>query len=299
MNINVINIVRDISLICPKNLDIVEYGISCKGLTSKKICYNCINNWRTLREILRNKPKNWRFSLNATLTTLGYKIKFFSVLFNLFLFNNASINVVASKLMNTILSVNVDPQKVKTINITPISSKTLRNNLIKRKQILFLIPSYDASHKGLEFVLNLTKRIPKEYKVVIAGKKLPKKKLKKYMSKTINLDRTTGKDLDNLFQESEITLIPTFCTEAFGRVIVESILNKTPVISSPNCGANEFFENKDFVKVIPLIQAKWVRAIKALSEKPPFISESDIEQISDQFSVEKSIKDFIALIENL
>ena len=58
--IPVINIIRDTSLICPKYLDIIDYGNSCPGLKSKKICYSCIDNWRTLRVLLGNKPKGWQ-----------------------------------------------------------------------------------------------------------------------------------------------------------------------------------------------------------------------------------------------
>lgn len=291
----VINMIRDTNLICPKNVDIFNYGTSCKGLKNKKICDDCINRWRTLREIIGNRPIKWRFTLNSIITTLGYKARYYVALFNLYLFNHATINIVASNLMKTILSSNVDPKKIKVMNITPIMRKDIPKDLKKENNILFLIPKSDPSPKGLEFVLGLSKRIPADYKILIVGQLLPKLKTAKYNTKILNIERVTGRELDKLYQTSKITIMPTFCTEAFGRVIAESILNKTPVISSPNCGANEFFQNKDYVKIVPLIQTKWEKTIKELVENTPVISDSDIKQILNQFSIEKCISDFILL----
>jgi len=240
--IPVINIIRDTSLICPKYLDIVDYGNSCPGLKSKDICYSCINYWRTLRVLLGNRPKGWQNSLKSTYSTLGYKILYFICRMQLYVFNKASINLVASNLMKSILSNNLRSEKIKVLNITPIEKKEIPSSINKKNQLLYLIPSYDASHKGLNFVFNLSKYIPNNYRIIIVGKILAPNKIREFQSKIINYGFTTGKQLDYLFQSSKITIVPTFCTEAFGRIIIESIINKTPVISSPNCGANSFFD---------------------------------------------------------
>jgi len=297
--VKVINIIRDTNLICPKNVDIFNYGIACKGLENKKICSDCINRWRTLRELIGNKPPKWRFTLSSIFTTLGYKARYYIARFNLYLFEHATINIVASNLMKNILSSNINPKKIKVMNITPIMRKTIPKDLKKENRILFLIPKSDPSPKGLEFVLNLSKRIPADYKILIAGKILPKLKHAKYNTNILNIERVTGRELDRLYQKSKIALMPTFCTEAFGRVIAESILNYTPVISSPNCGANEFFQNKDYVKIVPLKPIKWEKAIKDMVENTPIILNSDIKQILSQFSIEKCIGDLTILINRL
>ena len=292
----VINMIRDPVLICPKNVDIFNYGIACKGLENKKICIDCINRWRTLREIIGNKPPKWRFTLSSMLTTLGYKARYYVARFNLYLFNHATINIVACNLMKSILSSNLNPNKIKVMNITPIMRKDIPKDLKKENNILFLIPKSDPSPKGLEFVLSLSKRIPANYKILIVGKILPKLKTVKYNTKILNIERVSGRDLDKLYQTSKIALMPTFATEPFGRVIIESIVNKTPVISSPNCGANEFFQNKDYVKIEPLTLAKWEKTIKEMIENTPIISDSDIKQTLNQFSIEKCISDIVLLI---
>jgi len=295
----VINMIRDPVLICPKNVDIFNYGTACKGLINKKTCDDCINRWRTLREIIGNKPPKWRFTLKSILTTIGYKARYYVSRFNLYLFNYATINIVACNLMKSILSSNLNPNKIKVMNITPIMRKDIPKDLKKENNILFLIPKSDPSPKGLEFVLRLSKRIPANYKILIVGKILPKLKTAKYNTKILNIERVSGKDLDKLYQTAKLTLMPTFATEPFGRVIPESILNNTPVISAPHCGANEFFQNKDFVKIVPLKQNLWAKAIKEMIENIPIISNSDIKRILNQFSIEKCINDFTLLVNRL
>ena len=108
-----------------------------------------------------------------------------------------------------------------------------------------------------------------------------------------------GKQLDELFQNSKITLVPTFCTEAFGRVIIESIINNTPVISSPNCGANSFFKNKDYLAVVPLKNSLWINKINEFIENPPEITINDINSLYKQFSLSKSKRDFSDLIKSM
>ena len=94
-------------------------------------------------------------------------------------------------------------------------------------------------------------------------------------------------------------MVPTFCTKAFRRVIIESIINNTPVISSPNCGANSFFKNKDYLAVVPLKDSLWINKINEFIENPPEITISDIDSIYEQFSLSRSKKDFSDLIKSM
>ena len=297
--IPIINIIRDLSLFCPKHVDIIAYGKSCPGLKNRKTCFNCIDYWRSLRVIIGNKPNNWQYSLRAALNSVGYKLRYFYCKINLKILNFASINIVASELMRLRLIQNVNPNKILVVNITPIKPITLSNLNQKADQLLFLIPSFEASHKGLDFILKLALDLPEGFKIIIAGKKLMKKQLKGLNNKVVNLDQIFGLELENLYQCSKITLMPTFCTEAFGRVIIESLMNKTPVISSPNCGANDFFINKEFLKVIPIKLNLWKKAIIEMIKKPPVITNQDIEEIYSLFSVNKSENDFLKLIKRL
>ena len=206
--------------------------------------------------------------------------------------------VIASELMKNILSNHIDKDKMKIINITPIK-RSLSTDSIRKNQLLFVIPSFEASHKGLDFISRLSKLIPIDYKILIVGGKLPLSELGLSSSKIINYGQVSKTELDSIYQQSKITLVPTFCNEAFGRVIIESIGNKTPVISSPNCGANSSFKNKDFLAVVPLKISLWVNKINELIENPPEITIIDINSLYEQFSLSKSKKDFSDLIKSM
>jgi len=297
--IPIINIIRDISLFCPKHVDIIAFGKACPGLKSRKICFTCMDYWRSLRVLIGNKPINWQYSLRAALNSIGYKFRYFTCKINLKILNLSSINVVASELMRLRLIQNVKPHKVSVVNITPVKKVRLPNLNSKTDQLLMLIPSFEASHKGLNFILKLSSYLPEGFVIIIAGKKLTKSQLQGLEKKIINLDQIFGIELEKLYQCSKITLMPTFCTEAFGRVIIESIINKTPVISSPNCGANAFFKDKEFVKVIPLKLGLWAKAIDEIINNPPEITNQDIEDIYSLFSIDKNENDFLKLINKL
>jgi len=296
----VINIVRDTSDICPKNVDIINYGEACPGLVNRKICYDCINYWRTLRILIGNKPKEWQYSLNSSLSTILYKTKYFLCKFTLFLINHATINLVASDLMKSIVSENVNPNKILVKNITPIRDINIIISPIKKEtQLLFIIPSYEASYKGLDFVLKLSQFIPENYKIVIVGGIIPFDKIKDKKSRIINYGRVETKDLNLLYRNSVITLVPSFSTEAFGRVVIESILNKTQVITSQNCGVNSFFKDKEFLKVLPIKLDLWIKQVKEMIEKPTKITDDDVHEVYSQFSTEEFMKEFSILIKKI
>jgi glycosyltransferase involved in cell wall biosynthesis len=294
MKIPIVNIIRDPTLICPKDIDIVSYGKSCSGLKNRKTCFNCINDWRTLRNFLEIGVKGKEQSLKTTIATIYYKVRYFITRFNLKLLNYATINLVGSNLMKLIIETNVKSNEVKVLNITPLKRKKILTSYPKKNQLLFLIPDYKEYHKGLEFVLRLAKFIPENYNIIIAGRSL---KINKNLgSKIINMGYVVGEELVKLFQESKITLVPSFWTEAFGRVIIESLTNKTPVISSPNCGANQFFDEKEYLKIVPLNLPLWIKSINQIIENPPVINDDDVTQIFNLFSIKKSISDLSHLI---
>ena len=297
--IPVINIIRDTHLICPKKADIIDYGVSCKALIDKKTCYKCINYWRSLRILIGNRPNGWQKNYKANISTIGYKIRYFICKLNIFIFNQSTLNLVASNLMKSFLSNQIDPKKLKIINITPIKRKELNRKIEKKNQLIFMVPSYNPSHKGLNFVLRLSRKLSENYKILIVGNKLTKEVLAKgNESKIINLGHVKKDRLDELYKESIVTLVPSFVNEAFGRIIIESLLNGTQVISSPNCGATFFFENKNFIQQQPLKLNLWIRALTEIINDPYKITEEDVGAIYEKFSMEKNRTDFLNLIKS-
>lgn len=297
--IPVINIIRDTSSICPKKVDSINYGNACLGLTDRKTCFNCIDSWRSLRVKLGYDKKGWPYSLNANFSIMFYKIKYFICRMNFFLYNRATINLVASELMKSILSKNVNPNKIKVFNITPIEKSQISNSIEKKNQLLFIINFFEENYKGLDFILELSKFIPKNYKIIIIGRKLSAEKIKEFIPKITNFGYIMGDRFDYLYQTSKILLIPTFCTEAFGRAVIESIINKTLVISSPNCGVNYYFKDRDFIKIVPLNTSLWIKAIKETLQNPYQITDEDVNLVYEPFSMQKCKEDFIALIQDI
>lgn len=297
MKIPVIHIIRSPTDFCPKYVDVVKDRQACSGISNRKQCFKCINNWRTLRILIGNRIKGTEYSIRTSLVNVFYKIRYFICLFNLYLINKANINLVASRLMKGFFSNKVGLDKIKVVNITPIR-KYEEKITLKKKQLMFIRTHYDASHKGLDFILELSKFIPEDYHILIVGG--CKDDWKGERPKIINLEFISSKMvLNKMFGESVITLVPSLFLEAFGRIIPESLTNKTPVISSPNCGANQFFEHKDFLKVIPLEVNLWIETIEEIIRNPPVITDNDIAQIYEQFSLEKSKEDFIKIMEEI
>ena len=69
--------------------------------------------------------------------------------------------------------------KILVKNVTPIrDANTVISPIKKETQLLFIIPSYEASYKGLDFVLKLSQFIPEDYKIVIVGGIIPIEKIK-------------------------------------------------------------------------------------------------------------------------
>ena len=308
--IPIINIIRGTSEFCPKYVDIVNYGKPCSGLIYRKRCFICINRWRTVRVLIGNKKKGWEYSLASILSTVLYKIRYFICRFNLYLLNKFSINLVASNLMLKYISNYVHFEKVRIMNITPINKRLIDTFALvsyidgvvvgKEKRLIFIMPTDDASYKGLDFILRLIKFIPKNYYVLIVGGEIPEYKREWKQDGLMLTGYIYSKErLNKLYQESTITLVPSFCNESFGRGIIESLKNKTPVISSPQCGANQFFEQKDFLKVIPLKLDLWVKVIKDMINNLPVINDNDVSQIYESFSLERSRSDFIEVIESV
>ena len=79
----IVALVRDTSDVCPKHVDITKYGIACEGLESRDICYRCIDFWRSLRVLIKNKQNGWQHTISAIISSYIYKLRFFSIKLNL------------------------------------------------------------------------------------------------------------------------------------------------------------------------------------------------------------------------
>jgi len=306
--IPVINIIRDPMGLCPKFIDIIDGFNNCSELLTRKNCWNCINRWRTLRVILLDKPVDFSRSFISQLFTIYYKILYYITKFQLFFMKYVCINVVASPLMKELVVKRIKSNRIVIRKITPIESSKIKisNALLSKrlieqigkskKVILYIIPRNEGGSKGYPFVKLLLNKLSKDYLMVVVGAILDG--LKKYPN-VINLDKLPMNNLYYLYRKANLTIVPSIYTEAFGRVILESLINKTPVITSPQCGANHLFKNKNYVKILPLKVDLWLKEIEDFFKKPVEIPEEDIKKIEKMFSPKECANQIIELINKL
>jgi len=306
--IPVINVIRDPMMLCPKFVDIIDGFHNCSESITRKKCWKCINRWRTLRVVLLDKQIGFEHSLKSQLHTIYYKLFYYITKIQLYLMKKAYVNVVASPLMKDLALKRIKSKRISVRKITPIdktgiyasndaiSKKILEQMEKSKKIILFVIPRNEGGSKGYPFVRLLLDKLPKDYLMLVVGTILDG--LKKYPN-VINLGKIPINNLNYIYQKANITIVPSVYTEAFGRVILESIINKTPVISSLQCGANYLFKKKSYLKSLPLKVDLWLKEIEDFFKKPVEIPEEDIKKMEKMFSPKECANEIIELINKL
>ncbi|MFX1393682.1 MAG: glycosyltransferase [Promethearchaeota archaeon] len=306
--IPVINIIRDSMGLCPKFIDIIDGFNNCSELMTRKKCWKCINRWRTLRVILLDKPVGFHRSLISQLYTIYYKILYYITKLQLFFMKNVFINVVASPLMKKLALKRIKSERILVRKITPIDNTDIKisNERINRKIIekieksnkiiLYVIPRNEGGSKGYPFVRLLLDKLPKDYLILIVGTLFDS--LKKFVN-VINFGKIPTSNLYYLYQKAKLTIVPSIYTEAFGRIILESIINNTPVMTSPQCGANYLFKKKKYVKILPLKVNLWLKEIEDFFKNPVEIPKDDIKKIENMFSPKECANQIIELINKL
>lgn len=137
---------------------------------------------------------------------------------------------------------------VKINNPLTIVNKGLNSDL--KNKIISITCRYSINHKGLDFLTQIAKNIPDDWKIAIAGTG-SKKEVKEFKrlitsynisSKIILRGAISGEELDNHYRESSIYIM-TSRWEGFGLVLTEAMSFGLPIISFDNSGANEVLDN--------------------------------------------------------
>ncbi|TFF90861.1 MAG: glycosyltransferase [Promethearchaeota archaeon] len=305
--IPIIHIIRDAMEFCPKDIDTRGF-INCTSPLSKEECWECINEWRTLRILLDDKPKGSNTTFKSSLYTTYYKIQYYFTKLHAYLIKFAWINIVASPSMKSLIKKRAKNARVIVRKITPIetfkmeiSGKSLEKQVFDRiensnKNILFVIPRNEGGSKGYPFVKKMLNSFPNDYLLIVVGTIL--EELKTYQN-IINLDKVPTETLYYLYQKGNLTIVPSIYTEAFGRVVLESLINGTPVIVSPQTSANYLFRDKKYVKILPLKIPFWLEEIKNFIDNQINIPEEDIEQIKNNFSPEECANELLKVINKI
>ena len=293
--IPVINIIHDITNICPKYVDIVKYGKSCNNYLDKKNCFKCIKNWKNLRVEIGNRPEGWNKSKKAFISTWFYKFRYYLCKKNQKILMKSEFNFVPSKLIQD----KILPIKSRIFNLNFFEQIDVKDvPLSSKNKIIYVVPEYNDAHKGTDFVLELADNIPNAL-FCIVGKSIGYE----YFGKNLNtphLGRLNKEKLYSLFKSAKLTIVPSFMTESFCRVVVESLLQGTPVICSDNVGVGyELLLKNENLNMLSINLELWKEKINVILEKNIRVSKEDIEKIKEKFSEKKSKEDLEFLIKML
>lgn len=127
-------------------------------------------------------------------------------------------------------------------------SKTVMNTkLLEKDNNTILYYGRLSSEKGLDLLLDVKKRIDKEFILKIIGtgpeEERLKERVKRENIKNVRfLGFKTGDELVNEIKSSKATIIPSVCHEVFGLTIIESYSTGTPVIGSNLGGIPEIIK---------------------------------------------------------
>ncbi len=240
MGIPVVLTIRDFFLYCPKTWAIFSDGKKCSK-SYNLFCpfYNCESAKRGIKYL----PYNTIKFLKGTLHRILLK-------------NSVDLFICISKELKSSIakSFRLPDDKVVFIpNFIEMNSQLPEDKKEKREGLLFV--GRISREKGLEVVIqavaNLIKEGTKNVKLKVIGDGPEKEKMEnlakelKIAKNIIFLGRIDEEEkLNAIYRSSQAVIFPSMCQEGFGRVIIEAMRQKTPVISSNVGGASGFIKHK-------------------------------------------------------
>lgn len=195
-------------------------------------------------------------------------------------------------------------------NVIKISNPiTLENNqhfsILKNKTISITC-RYAIEHKGLDYLVQIAKLIPDDWKIAVAGSGSPEevKEFEALISKAGVTDKfilrgaLSGDDLLKHYQESSIYVM-TSRWEGLPLVLTEAMSFGLPIISFENSGANEVLENGKYGILVEQGNVEeFSRQLNRMIESKELreeYSKKSLERVKD-FSIEKIIKQWEEII---
>lgn len=170
-------------------------------------------------------------------------------------------NLIQTELIENNVDVLIAPSEftLKTLHSNKIFTNTesfiLRNPIeINKKRIKKNYDTFDilfvgalSENKGIHILVDAFKEISSEkFRLHIVGKGYLEKKLRglaEIDKRIIFHGFKSGEVLKNLYENSNITVVPSLGLEVFGMTIIESFVNSTPVIASNIGGIPEIVKD--------------------------------------------------------
>ncbi len=170
-----------------------------------------------------------------------------------------------------------------------------KNNLTDKKIILGVSFVWDYS-KGLDVFIELSKKLPDDYKVVIVG---TNEKIDKLLpSNILSIHRTHNqKELAEIYSSADVFVNPTR-EENFPTVNMEAIACGTPVVTFRTGGSPEMLDDTcGFVVECDDTEGMLKEIVRVCTEKP-YTREACIEK-SKEFERNDRFKEYVSLYERI
>lgn len=225
--------IHDASFICPNGKLMFKNNQYCKNLYCQKknlipcIMNKCVNN-------------SIEASIRRALLTYIYFLKTKNI--NKFITPSNALKQIILK-----AKVGINNKNIVTVNnfLTENELKTVPNYYNKN---YFLYIGRLSNEKGVHYLLQAMRDLPKTIKLKIVGSGPEENNLKKY-SKENNLDNIeflgfkNREEITDIYQNCISTILPCNWFEIFGMTNIESFINGKPVIASNIGGIPEIVED--------------------------------------------------------
>lgn len=170
----------------------------------------------------------------------------------------------------------------------PTEGSFKKNRGIEDKKIVLGVSSTWVKSKGLEDFAELSKKLPKQYVVVLVG--LTKEQKDKLPSNMIGIERTDSiKELAELYTAAEVFVNPTY-EDNYPTTNLEAIACGTPVITYDTGGSGEIIEKTGYGIIIPKHEIELLA--KTIENHEFHVMKSDFEM---QLSQELKFHEYVNL----
>ena len=224
---------------------------------------------------------------------------------------SAQILKSLSKEMNVVVLSNVQKEiflknGFENIKVIP-NSFEFPQRTASRKQNIITFAGRLTPGKGVKLILDIVPDLAKlghSYKLYFVGEGFLKKYVlelaKKYKFIKV-LGNISHNQLLNLFSKSKIVLAPAIWPEPFGRVVIEALSYKTPVVIAERSGLTDLIQSFKIGSICKPAPESLFEAIKLAIEKHKFFSKNlgnKYSQLIQKFT-EEPAEAYISLYKKL
>lgn len=177
---------------------------------------------------------------------------------------------------------------------------------IENKKVLLYIGNFEA-RRNVYFLIDVLKKLPSEYVLIMAGKGVlfddVKKKIERdqLQERCLLLGSLSQNELPSLYRESDLFLLATNY-EIYGMVILESMYFGTPVLTTISAGSQMLIDDDvDGFLQNELDASLWTKKINTIFEQNR-IEVAGVkakEKIEHQFLWNKTVDGFIEMYRSL